>query len=481
MAKPTVARDSSIDEEVEPNADSNVIPADSAAEPEAVAAAGEVIGGAQLDPLLDWLEIAALLGEQTAAPAQIRASRLVQGAEHERHDVVNAKKNSGGRGQDGGVPGKSTSGGDELSVTDGTELSSDSLSDSSSDLSGSAVETSVFASLDTSESRLESRVSSSGGGGDAFDPDPNTLTVDVTAVNDAPNAVADTAVTDEIKPVTIAVLGNDTDIDGGALRVAAVGQGANGKVVINADNTVTYTPNANFYGNDSFTYTVSDGAGGSRTATVSVTVNPVNDTLTGTAGNDVLYGYGGDDAIDGGKGNDTLYGGDGRDQLKGGAGDDNLYGDAGDDSLEGGAGNDRLDGGAGADTLIGGIGDDVLVWDALDGKISGGGGSDTLLVTGGSLNLSTAANVVSGIENIDLRGDAGGNALTLSAKSILDISDTDKLTVLGDAGDTLNAGSGWKDAGFNSAGQHVYTQAIKGNVATLIVDSSVSVNADITA
>ncbi len=41
--------------------------------------------------------------------------------------------------------------------------------------------------------------------------------------------------------------------------------------------SITYTPNANFFGADSFTYTVSDGNGGTATATVSVTVTPVND------------------------------------------------------------------------------------------------------------------------------------------------------------------------------------------------------------
>jgi hypothetical protein len=52
---------------------------------------------------------------------------------------------------------------------------------------------------------------------------------------------------------------------------------ANGTAVINPDNTVTYTPDANFYGSDSFSYTISDGAGGSDTAVVTITVTPVND------------------------------------------------------------------------------------------------------------------------------------------------------------------------------------------------------------
>ncbi|MDJ0946478.1 MAG: Ig-like domain-containing protein [Kiloniellales bacterium] len=104
-----------------------------------------------------------------------------------------------------------------------------------------------------------------------------TATVNVTldGVNDAPVAADDASVTDQDTAVTINVLSNDLDAEGHALSVAAVGTAANGNVAINADGTVTYTPNAGFSGSDSFTYDVSDGNGGVHTATVSVTVNPV--------------------------------------------------------------------------------------------------------------------------------------------------------------------------------------------------------------
>ena len=106
-----------------------------------------------------------------------------------------------------------------------------------------------------------------------------TATVDVTvgAVNDPPVAVNDVATTDEDTSVTISVLANDSDPDGDALNLASVTQGANGSVTINQNGTVTYAPDANFNGTDSFTYTISDGNGGSTTATVDVTVNPIND------------------------------------------------------------------------------------------------------------------------------------------------------------------------------------------------------------
>jgi hypothetical protein len=103
-----------------------------------------------------------------------------------------------------------------------------------------------------------------------------TVNVTVTSVNDVPNAVNDSATTDEDTPVTVSVLDNDTDVDGDTLTVSAVTQGANGSVANNGA-TVTYTPNPNFHGTDSFTYTVSDGNGGTATATVTITVNSVND------------------------------------------------------------------------------------------------------------------------------------------------------------------------------------------------------------
>jgi hypothetical protein len=90
--------------------------------------------------------------------------------------------------------------------------------------------------------------------------------------NRPPDAVNDAATTAMNTPVTIAVLANDTDPDGDALAITAVGDSPHGAAGANANGTVTYTPDAGFFGADSFTYTVSDGRGGSDTATVAVTV-----------------------------------------------------------------------------------------------------------------------------------------------------------------------------------------------------------------
>ena len=106
--------------------------------------------------------------------------------------------------------------------------------------------------------------------------DSATVTIAVSAVNDPPTALDDSDSTDEETAVTIPVLTNDTDPDGDTLSVQSATQPANGSV-INNGASVTYTPAADFNGADSFTYTVSDGNGGTATANVAVAVNGVND------------------------------------------------------------------------------------------------------------------------------------------------------------------------------------------------------------
>jgi hypothetical protein len=112
-------------------------------------------------------------------------------------------------------------------------------------------------------------------------PRTGTLTVagrTVTITQDAaPLAVNDSATTNEDTPVNINVLANDSDPDGDTLTVTAVTQGAHGAVTINPDKTVRYAPAQDYFGPDAFTYTVGDGHGGTSTANVNVTVNPVND------------------------------------------------------------------------------------------------------------------------------------------------------------------------------------------------------------
>jgi hypothetical protein len=99
-----------------------------------------------------------------------------------------------------------------------------------------------------------------------------TVTINVAAVNDAPVAVNDSAVTTMNTPIVVSVLANDYDVDGGTLAITSFTQGTNGSVANNGNGTLTYTPNFNFTGSDSFTYTITDGQGGTNSATVSLTV-----------------------------------------------------------------------------------------------------------------------------------------------------------------------------------------------------------------
>jgi VCBS repeat-containing protein len=88
-----------------------------------------------------------------------------------------------------------------------------------------------------------------------------------------PVAVNETLTVNEGMANTLNVLANDTDPAGLALSVSSVSGAAHGTVVINADNTITYTPTPGYLGADSFAYTASDGQGGASTATVNLTVS----------------------------------------------------------------------------------------------------------------------------------------------------------------------------------------------------------------
>ena len=112
---------------------------------------------------------------------------------------------------------------------------------------------------------------------DGSDSDSETITINVVDVNQPPVAVDDPATTDEDLAADIAVLANDSDPDGDPLTVVSVTQPADGTASVNPDGTVSYAPNPDFNGSDSFDYTVEDEAGNQATATVSVTMNAVND------------------------------------------------------------------------------------------------------------------------------------------------------------------------------------------------------------
>jgi VCBS repeat-containing protein len=116
----------------------------------------------------------------------------------------------------------------------------------------------------------------------------NEATVDIAVnlVNAAPTPVDDAETTDEdTKLTTIIVLDDDTDPDGDSLTISGFDDSTTiGTVTDNGDGTFAYDPNGQFENLstgasaiDSFTYTVDDGKGGTATATVSITVNGIND------------------------------------------------------------------------------------------------------------------------------------------------------------------------------------------------------------
>lgn len=115
-------------------------------------------------------------------------------------------------------------------------------------------------------------------------PDSFTYTVsdgaggtDVAAVSvtvgQGPLAVNDSVSTPKNQVITFDPRVNDTTLDGYALSIASVSTPAHGSLAINSGVALTYTPVNNYAGADSFTYTVSDGNGGSSTATVSMRVS----------------------------------------------------------------------------------------------------------------------------------------------------------------------------------------------------------------
>ncbi|MDW8069689.1 MAG: Ig-like domain-containing protein [Anaerolineae bacterium] len=101
-----------------------------------------------------------------------------------------------------------------------------------------------------------------------------------TTINNPPVAAHDSYTVNEDATLTVTapgVLGNDSDLDGDSLTAALLTGPANGTLNLNPDGSFTYTPNPNFSGADSFTYKAYDGRSESNVATVTITVNPVND------------------------------------------------------------------------------------------------------------------------------------------------------------------------------------------------------------
>ncbi|WP_169216585.1 FG-GAP-like repeat-containing protein [Brasilonema sp. UFV-L1] len=202
----------------------------------------------------------------------------------------------------------------------------------------------------------------------------NNVSVLLNTTNRPPVAVDDTATTRQNTAVTLSVttlLANDTDPDGNPLSITAVGNATNGTVTLNdnstpgntSDDLITFSPTADFSGDASFEYTLSDGNGGTDTGLVKVIVGTVqfgsgdNDNLIGNDGNDILYGNGGVDTLIGNAGDDLIYGGSQADTIFAGLGNDTIYANGGNDRINSGSGLDTVWLGSGEATVVLSLGD----------------------------------------------------------------------------------------------------------------------------
>ena len=120
--------------------------------------------------------------------------------------------------------------------------------------------------------------------------DSARVTLSITPVDDPPDAQPDAATTDEEIGVIVPVLANDRDPEYAPLALISVGPAASGTPRIEPDQTLFYMPDPDFFGIDTFDYTVSDG-GLESTTTVTVTVHnrpdpplAVDDTASTRAG-----------------------------------------------------------------------------------------------------------------------------------------------------------------------------------------------------
>ena len=107
------------------------------------------------------------------------------------------------------------------------------------------------------------------------DSNEATVTIDVGNVNDAP-VLADLELTTD-EDVAGSALLDATDADGDTLTFTISSEPTNGTASVDATGEVTYTPDADYNGSDSFTVVANDGSENSNEATVTVTVTPVND------------------------------------------------------------------------------------------------------------------------------------------------------------------------------------------------------------
>ncbi|VXD17292.1 hypothetical protein PL8927_590035 [Planktothrix serta PCC 8927] len=242
-----------------------------------------------------------------------------------------------------------------------------------------------------------------------------TVTVNITAVNDLPVAVNDGPIfTNNSIQFSISPLDNDSDLDGDVLTLTSVDNLSTAQgLVTQSGSLVQYTRLPGTEPVDSFNYIISDGKGGTATANITINLLPVADnnpnSVTGGSLSDNLNGL---------VGNDTLVGLEGNDTLRGNEGNDSLSGGSGNDTLDGGAGQDNLFGGLGRDSLTGSLGEtDLFIYsDALDG---GGIGFNAV---GTAISSQIGSGLYDSINNFEVLGQIGGDQISISTSLIADVA-----------------------------------------------------------
>jgi Ca2+-binding RTX toxin-like protein len=180
-----------------------------------------------------------------------------------------------------------------------------------------------------------------------MDSNVAVTTVNVTAVNDTPNANGDSIITNITTGAIVVpewvLLANDTDVDGPNLDITGVSlpfnSGLSNISLTTNPGSVTFTDTGAAGG--TFTYTVSDGGTPNRTDTANVTVSRDASPIDGNTGNNVLIGDSSDSILRGLIGNDTILAGAGNDTIEWNA--NNGGNTDGRDYVDGQAGTDTFD------------------------------------------------------------------------------------------------------------------------------------------
>jgi hypothetical protein len=330
-----------------------------------------------------------------------------------------------------------------------------------------------------------------------------TVALRVDPVNDLPLAANAGATTAEDSVFT-GTLPAATDVDGDAVTYSLVDAAAHGTVAIETNGNWRFTPAANRFGSDSFSYRIDDGQGGRNTYTVNLLVTPVNDAPTGSVsiagtariwqtltlaqtladvegpgpltiawlrnGLPVPGASGASLALtpadvgaaisvrvswtDGQGTAESVTSAPtaavaGYTTIDGSAGNDSLTGSAGPDAISGLAGNDTLSGGDDADSIVGGEGNDVILGGSGADTLEGGAGVDTLGFAGGGaviVDLKTGSAMQGGASDLISGFEAvitsPGDDLITGADRPGNPLQQDEFFALGGGNDSVSGGSG---------------------------------------